>query len=120
MLIAEFEIMGLPKMRNRMSFNWRMAKLEADKWKNHVIGQCESLSITNLNLDKAKLTFTRYSTSEPDFDGLVSGFKHVLDGLVRAKVIIDDKASIIGQPTFKWEKSKPKQGKIKIRIEDYT
>lgn len=117
MLIAEFEIHGLPKMRNRMSMNWRLAKLEADKWKNHVIGQCEALGIANLNLSKAKLTFTRHSTSEPDFDGLVSGFKHCTDGLVKAKVIIDDKPSVVGQPTFLWVKAKQKQGKITIRIE---
>lgn len=117
MLIAEFEILGLPKMRNQMSYNWRAAQAEAKKWKKLTSIKCLQLGIQDINLSKAKLTLTRCSIKECDFDGLVSGFKHVLDGLVESKVIVDDRMSVIGQPTFKWEKASPKQGKIRIRIE---
>jgi len=117
MLIAEFEIHGLPKTRNQMSYNWRACHAEAKKWKNHVIGQCEFLGITGLKLTNAKLTFIRCSSKELDWDNLITSFKHVLDGLTEAGVILDDKPSVIGQPQFFWERCPPKQGKIKIRIE---
>lgn len=67
---------------------------------------------------KAKLTLTRYSSKEPDFDGLCSSFKNVIDGLVEAGVIIDDKMSVIGQPTYAWVKCPPKKGKIKVVVEE--
>ena len=67
-------------------------------------------------LQSATLALTRYSAREPDFDGLVSSFKHVIDGLVRSGIIADDKPSIIGQPAFYWHKTAPKNGHILIQV----
>lgn len=69
-------------------------------------------------LKKAKVTLSRFSTREPDFDGLVCSFKPILDGLTNSKIIIDDKMSVIGQPTYKWEKIGKGKGKIHILVEE--
>ena len=95
--------------------SWRAAMFESRKWKKLVYENCILLRPIE-PLTKAKLVLTRFSSSEPDFDGLVSGFKHCIDGLKEAKVILDDKPSIVGQPQFFWHKSKKGMGSIKIEV----
>jgi hypothetical protein len=67
-------------------------------------------------LQKATITLTRFSSNEPDFEGLVSSFKPVLDGLIEAGVILDDHPSVIGQPVYLWERCKAGSGKIRIQV----
>lgn len=121
-MIAEFEIQGLPKIVLNSRGHWRKKHRENTKWKVLVISSIASLRLNEqeraaLPLKRASLCLTRYSSNEPDFDGLVSSFKHVIDGLKEAGVIVDDKMSVIGQPKYFWLYAKPKQGKIKVRIE---
>lgn len=68
-------------------------------------------------LQTARLTLTRYSTIEPDYDGLVSSFKPIIDGLVEAGFLAGDKRANIGVPDYRWEKAKRGQGRITVRIE---
>ncbi len=68
-------------------------------------------------LKKAHLTLTRHSSIRPDSDGLVSSFKHVIDGLVDTKIIVDDDYKTIGMPTYLWEKAPAKKGYITIKVE---
>lgn len=116
-MISKFEILGLPKMTNGLMVHWRVKHTESKKWKKLVSEQCLIHGLTKLGLTSAALCFVRHSTREPDFDGLVSGFKHVLDGLVEAGVLVNDKPSVIGQPRYHWVYAKPKHGKIEIQIE---
>lgn len=117
-LICEMEIAGFPKTINAMGRkHWALKAKEATRWKNLVHDMCVFHRIAGLNLKKAKLTLTRFSSRECDFDGTVSSFKHVIDGLVQAKVVENDKTSNIGQPTYLWEAAKPGKGKIRIKIE---
>lgn len=69
-------------------------------------------------LEKAKLTLERHSSVEPDFDGLVSSFKFIIDGLVDCGVLIGDKTSVIGRPDYQWVKASPKKGKIVVIVEE--
>lgn len=69
-------------------------------------------------LKKAKLTLTRHSARPCDFDGCVSSFKSILDGLVEHGVLADDNMNVIGQPTYKWEKSPPRKGFCTIVVEE--
>src|ERR1043165_1047449 len=111
--IAEFEIAGLPKMTNAIGrAHWTVKHREAKKWKRLVAIECARLGISNLGLGAASLTLTRHSIKEPDMDGLVSGFKHVVDGLVAAQVIVDDRPSVIGQSRYRWQTAPPSQGKV--------
>lgn len=122
-MTIEFIIEGLPATTNSGGrAHWAVKAKEAKKWK-YAVHKEARLQVANLcheyslPLKKARLTLTRYSTREPDYDGLVSGFKHILDGLKEAGVIVDDKVSVIGQPIYLWEEAKPRQGKIKVKVE---
>lgn len=125
-MTLEFEIAGLPKIFSNGSHgSWRGRYGEANKWKK-LVNTHVHLSIGAgivFRLDKIfpmkspTLTLTRFSSVEPDFDGLVISFKNVIDGLVESGVIEGDKQSIIGQPRYLWERTKPRQGRIRVRVE---
>lgn len=115
-----FTIGGLPKSVLNGSHGNHFAKAaERQKWKRwamHAIAidplrnkECEPLG-------KAYVVLTRASSREPDFDNLVATFKPILDSLVVMGVIVDDKSSVIGQPEYRWEKAKPKQGSIRVEV----
>lgn len=109
---------GLPKTTNgNARRHWRALQNEAKIWHKHVIAATKNTGITS-PLTKAKLKLTRHSSQEPDFDGLVSSFKHVIDGLIKAGIIVNDKMSVIGQPEYVWQKAKVKKGFIEIEIEE--
>jgi hypothetical protein len=113
----EFEIPELPKPINRqMSMHWTAKGEYVRSWHAQVaahIGKNKPAA----PLKKARLTLIRFSSTEPDFDGLVSSFKPVLDGLIKCGVLEDDKPSNIGKSSYEWEYAKAKQGKIKVKIE---
>lgn len=115
----EFELLGLPRMTNasgRKSTHWRVLKKESDAWKLRV-HQVVKSSRPFVPLKRAKLILTRCSSVCPDSDGLVSGFKHVIDGLVIAGVLENDRYENIGFPTYLWRKVKPGEGKIIVVVE---
>lgn len=112
----EFTVDDLPKTVNGMgktSFWYRVN--ENKKWQNIV-----SIKVVGRRplkpLEKAKVTCTRVSSREPDRDNLYHSFKSVIDALVRSKIIIDDKASVIDLKC-EWRQAKPKQGHIIVRVE---
>lgn len=114
----EVEIPGLPKRVNEINYKHRMAiSREANLWKGLVAYAVRALRPPK-PLKRAKLTLVRYSARCPDFDGLVSSFKWVLDGLVLARVIENDSMKVIGRTTYEWEPARPGRGKIRIRVED--
>jgi len=116
-LLAEIEILGLPKLINAIGYrHWAVKVQEARRWKQLVYQQCVFHKIGQLNLQKAELELFRYSSREPDFDNLAGSFKHVIDGLVYAQVLKDDRPSVIGSPKFHWVKEKRKFQRVKIRI----
>lgn len=93
---------------------------EARKWKKIVTDHTIlHKAIPPKPLKRAKLTLTRCSSQEPDFDGLVSSFKHIIDGLILGGIIENDKMSNIGQPTYIWEKAPREKGKVIIEVEGY-
>lgn len=115
---GSFELKYLPKIiSNGSKGSWRAAWAEAKRCHLYV---ADAITIHRLRpatpLEKAKLILTRYSSSEPDSDNLYSSFKHIVDGLVKAHVLINDKPSNVGIPEIYWVKCKPKQGKIRIEI----
>lgn len=95
---------------------WPIKAAHAKRWKGAV-----ALAVRNLAparpLKTATLTLVRVSASEPDYDGLVSGFKPIIDGLVASRIIETDKRSCIGVPKYEWRKGKRGQGSMLIRIE---
>jgi Holliday junction resolvase RusA-like endonuclease len=115
--VLEFTLVGLPRMANLGNrSHWRHAHAEAKRWQAAVtlatIGKRPATP-----LDRYRLTLTRYSSVQPDFDGLVRGFKSVVDGLRVAKVISDDKLDNSGAWDCRWVKCKKGEGKVVVRVE---
>ncbi len=110
----------LPKTTTNARSTWQARLGEANKWKRKiaeyvVLGQ----RTPKQPLAKAKLTLIRYASGlEPDYDNLVSTWKHVIDGLVEAKVLSDDSPAVIGQPFYKWERSSRLQQRIFIQVQE--
>lgn len=71
-------------------------------------------------LERAKLTLTRASAVEPDYDGLVSSFKHIIDALVEGGILVNDKTENIGKPDYQWVVAARNKGCIKVKIEEVS
>lgn len=114
----EIELDGLPNLANRVfRGNWRGRHGATQAWKKKVISAIGG-RIPPEPLTKAKLTLTRFSSAEPDFDGLVTSFKPCIDSLIVAGIIVDDKRANVGVPEYLWERAAPKQGRIRIKVEE--
>lgn len=113
----EFELQGLPKTTNSLAASkWQLRHAHAKRWKREVaiaVGQNRPES----PLKSAKLVLTRCSARPCDFDGLVSSFKHIIDGLTEAGIIENDDLTRIGIPTYIHEKAGRNKGKIRVRVE---
>lgn len=110
-------LQGLPKMVNaNFKNNWRALWAERKRWKE-LTARSFIIYRPKEPLKKAKVTITRHSSRCPDYDGLVSAAKALLDGLKLAKIIEDDNMNVIGRPEFKWEKCSPKNGRVVITVE---
>lgn len=116
MYTFSFDIPGLPKMANGGHGNWRADHGQKKKWKQWV-GECLMGRFPPKPLARARVTFTRFSSSEPDDDGLAHGFKPVRDALVIYGIIQDDKRKNL-EAVYRWERAKPKAGFIRVEIEE--
>lgn len=114
----EIEIPGLPETTNEV-LSMRLKKRLNRKmfWKQQIAYSVYGKK-PKQPLKRANLTLTRFSTTRPDPDGLTSTFKHLIDGLVIAEILENDKYENIGFPKYLWEKAKRNEGKIKILVEE--
>lgn len=116
--ILEFELKGLPKTTNSMAAaHWTKRHGHAKRWKM-VVYMAVRTKCPDTPLKRAQLTLIRCSSKDSDFDGLVSSFKHVIDGLVEAGVLENDRHENIGQPTYRQERAKRGHGFIKVKVEE--
>lgn len=116
----DFQIDMLPKPVNRqVSMHWAVKAKYVREW-HGLVALSVGARKPSAPLERAKLTLRRFSSVEPDFDGLVSSFKPVVDGLIACGVLADDKVSNVGQPEYRWEKCKPRNGCITVRVEAVT
>ncbi|MES2355593.1 MAG: hypothetical protein V4568_14585 [Pseudomonadota bacterium] len=117
--LLEFELKGLPPMSNvasGASRNWNTSARKTKFWKTQV-GIVVMGKKPVEPLKKARLVLIRHSSVEPDYDGLVSGFKAVIDGLRKYGVLANDKMQNIGRPEYLWVSTTPKMGKITVKVE---
>lgn len=117
--VLELEIYDLPKMANIQNgkSHWRHAHTEAKKWHQLVraaVGNKKPVG----PLKSFRLTLTRFSSVAPDYDGLVRGFKSIVDGLRECGVIEDDRLENTGPWDCRWQKAPVRQGKVQIKIEE--
>lgn len=107
---------GLPKMANQLlRGHWRVKHAHAMKWKLAVSLACHG-RLPARPLERANVSIVRCSSVRPDFDGLVSSGKPLLDGLVEAGVLADDTHAVIAQPEYAWEKAPPRGGHTRVEV----
>lgn len=112
----EVNIKGLPKTQNQLiRKHYRVVTAEKNHWKYEVFVHCHKY-IPEEPLSKAKVICTRHSSVEPDYDGLVSSFKYVIDALVAHGFVIDDSSKYL-EREYEWKKEKRGHGFIKIEFE---
>lgn len=116
----EFSLSGLPKRTNNNHSTWKARMAEARKWKGAVYVAVGAPLRPLKPLQLCRLTLIRHSSVEPDFDGLCSSFKHVIDGLIHAQVIANDKTSnfVDGRPEYIWKKAPRNKGFITVKVEE--
>lgn len=112
-----FVIRGLPPTENRKKKKWQAQWAKAKFWHEQVQMQVLLKGRPDKPLKHARLRLTRYSPVSPDFDGLVSSFKCVIDGLVHAGVLENDSMNYIGVPNYNWQKTKQALGGGYIGVE---
>ena len=80
-------------------------------------------------LEVSRLRCTRFSSVMPDYDGLVAGFKPLIDALQPSEkdgfpgIIENDRMdNLIGfngpQQEYQWSKCKPRQGYVVMELEE--
>ncbi len=114
--MIEINLEGLPRTANGSHGHWRVKAQRTKALKQRVFAKAWPLRPA-VPLSRARITLTRISSVEPDYDNLVISFKPVLDGLRQAGIISDDKMSVIGRPDYLWQKCAPKAGSIHVRVE---
>lgn len=111
-----FEIHELPKMSNGSHGSWMQEHRRRKKW-HRMVGQWLMGRTPPRPIQRARVVFTRCSSVEPDYDGLVHGFKPIRDALVKWGVLEDDRPRNL-EGVYLWEKALRKQGKVRVEIRE--
>lgn len=117
----EFSLPGLPNMPNEFRRGGHYSRHRHDrKWQADLttIIRASRKPLPIAPLERFEITAMRFSSSEPDFDGLVASFKCIIDGLRELKVLKDDKMSNTGQWKCLWFKAAQKAGFIRVCIQE--
>lgn len=120
MYTLQLSIPGLPKTTNQLKGkHFRVWSNESKLWRN-MVGLYLSGKKPKKPLNLARIECVRYSSKQPDFDGTVSTFKWIIDGLVEHRVLKDDNPNIIVDSVYRWKKCSPSEGHIEIKVEEVT
>ena len=111
------ELPGLPRLQGKV--HWRTVTTERATWKRAVWAHIMAMDdLPVAPLARARLTFTRFSSKEPDQgDNIGASFKSCRDGLI-GFLIEDDTPEVVGTPLYLWEPAPPKKGRVSILVED--
>jgi Holliday junction resolvase RusA-like endonuclease len=104
----------LPKMANGGHGNWKADHFRKKKIMQAVSDQLWG-KLPKKPLKSASGAFVRYSSKEPDYDGLVHGFKPVIDALVKLGVLENDTSEIL-EREYSWVKESPRKGRVEVHI----
>ena len=111
-----FKIAGLPKMANGGHGSWQRDAAEKKKWKLLVAKELVGRS-PGTPFDCIVVKFIRHSATEPDFDGLVHGFKSIRDALVKFGLVVDDKNKNM-RAEYLWKFAPRGKGHIEVEVEE--
>lgn len=121
----EFMLLGLPSPERNRNRHWRTVRNEERHWKRAV---CFAVMdrVPPAPLARARVTYTRHSSTKIDPDNLADSFKPITDALrVGPKrdglpILIDDTEDnfVGGRPDVRWQKAPPGRGRITVLIEE--
>lgn len=112
-----FRISELPETINEILAMKLRQRLSRKAYWKRMVWALVSSGKPEAPLETAKLTLLRCSSVQPDPDGLVSSFKHIIDGLVVAGILANDRWANIGMPEYRWEYAAPKKGWIRVTVQ---
>lgn len=112
----QFEVMGLPKSANKVVGKNRMAThAHAQSWKR-IIWLATRNKLPPEPLKRCKLKLTRLNFRTLDYDGLVTSFKPIVDGLVEARILHNDTWNITGAWDVTQEYTPKAQARIRVEV----
>ena len=115
---VKFRIDDLPKTRNQLTYGKRYDRVkEKDKWLQ-LVAITVGNKIPKKPITLAEISLKRASSSLPDYDGLVSSFKYVIDALVKLDILKDDNLKILPNPTYEWTRVKRNEGYIEVCLKE--
>lgn len=102
----------LPKSLNRtLRKHWAAQRREGKNFDFLIAGMCRG-KLPPTPLEKAHIKITRHFYRSLDFDGLVGSLKPVVDALVSAGVLKDDKWAVVGAWTVDQQFRAKKDGPL--------
>jgi hypothetical protein len=78
-----------PPTANHRFRHWSQERKVKAAWREYAWAKCREAGA--LRCEKARITITRYAVRDVDQDNLTACVKPILDGIVDAKVVPDDK-----------------------------
>ena len=112
------KITGLPRLQGKV--HWRTVTKERKAWRDKTLWAIREAGVVPpaRPLARARLTFTRHSSAQPDYgDNLGQSFKSLRDALVGI-IIQDDTPAVVGTPIYRWASAPPRGGYVTIEVEE--
>lgn len=118
MYSLDVTIQGTPKLLLNSRGHWRTIHAEKKRWRLKTIAAIRKDQLPPKPLTAARITLTRFTSQESDFDNRVSSYKAVVDALVEIGVIASDKDSVLKERHYPWEKVANRYSRIRIQVEE--
>lgn len=116
----EVVIDELPELPNRLQRkHWHRIRAHATKW-HWLVRHAVARKAPPTPLERARVTMVRHSKQEPDRDNRWAAWKPVLDGLIHAKVIVDDDEAHCEFHGGGWEEKPRGKGYVTISVEEMS
>lgn len=114
------ELPGLPETTNQILAMALRKRIRRKIYWKSLVGYLTAGKRPLKPIKRAKLTLTRHSAGKCDYDGRVSSFKHVIDGLVEAGILENDTEENVGKPSYEHAPAPPGKGFCTITLEELT
>lgn len=111
---CDIKINGIPSLANK-NVHWRVTQRERSKW--HQIVLASFINKKPIRpLKKCVMTLIRATADKCDYDNLVYSFKPVVDGLVHAKILVDDDMDTIIKRDYFFQKFHARKHTLKLLL----
>jgi hypothetical protein len=109
------KLLGLPKGLNTSGGHWRDVAKDRKSWRTASYYAAKFKAPLS-PLKQCSLICTRHSSVPMDEDNEAASFKSIIDGLVDAKIFLDDNRLVILERSYRWEKAPAKKGFVTVTI----